>query len=152
MVGRMRDSPRQHPGIRAIDVEELRRLLEPFVGLLGECRASDILAALGKVPDVDKAFGDTTVRWVKQAIATSGRGADEIVADVSKTLKATPEPKKAGQALDVLIDGLGSLPADDRAKAIEEFQHADDVALTQRQRRRGDVDPETRIRRQPDFG
>jgi putative heme-binding domain-containing protein len=86
---------------------------------LADDRGKDILAALDQIKDVDKSFGDTTVRWIKQAIASSGRGAEQIVADVKKTLKSDPEPKKAGQALDTLIDSISYLGLDDRAKAVD---------------------------------
>jgi putative heme-binding domain-containing protein len=38
---------------------------------------------------------------------------------VKKTLKASPEPKKAGQALDTLIDSISHVGLDDRAKAVD---------------------------------
>jgi putative membrane-bound dehydrogenase-like protein len=88
--------------------------LRPLAATRGEA----ILAGLAALPDVDKSFGDTTVKWVKQAIATSGNGADAIVTEVSRAIKAAKEPKKAAQALDTLIDGLASLPPEQRARKI----------------------------------
>ncbi|HEX8913000.1 MAG TPA: PVC-type heme-binding CxxCH protein [Humisphaera sp.] len=89
--------------------------LRPLV----EKRGKDILTALEATPTAQQAFGDTTVKWVKQAIATSGRGAEDIVAEVLGNIKKTPEPKKAGQALDTLIDGLAHLPIVERANAVK---------------------------------
>ncbi|QOV88666.1 PVC-type heme-binding CxxCH protein [Humisphaera borealis] len=86
---------------------------------LAESKGQAILDGLAAIPDVEKAFGETTVKWIKQAIATSGKGADAIVGEVVKNLKASPEPKKAGQAMATLVDGLASLPIEDRAKAIK---------------------------------
>lgn len=86
---------------------------------LAEKRGQAILDGLAQIDGVEKAFGETTVKWVKQAIATSGRGADAVVAEVVKSLKSSPEAKKAGQALATLVDGLSNLPIEDRAKAVK---------------------------------
>jgi putative membrane-bound dehydrogenase-like protein len=86
---------------------------------LAEKRGGDILAGLSASPEIEKNFGDTTVKWIKQTIASSGAGAAAIIADVSKNVKTTTTPGKAAQAFDTLIDGLANLPIADRAKAID---------------------------------
>lgn len=83
-----------------------------------EKRGNDILSGLSASPDIEKNFGDTTVKWIKQTIANSGAGAAAIIADVSKNVKTTTTPGKAAQAFDTLIDGLANLPIAERAKAI----------------------------------
>jgi len=83
-------------------------------------KGKEILEALAAIPDVEKGFGETTVKWIKLAIATSGKGAQDVVNEVVKNLKSNPEARKAGQALATLVDGLSNLPIEDRAKAIKD--------------------------------
>ena len=86
---------------------------------LAATRGKEILEAIAANPTAEKAFADSTVKWIKQTIATSGKGSDAVIADVLRTIKKTPEPAKAGPALDTLIDGLAQLPIEERAKAVQ---------------------------------
>lgn len=98
-------------------------------------RGKDVLAALAAAPGADN-FAETTAKWVKQAIATSGKGADDLVAEAAKALNAAKNAKSAGQALEALSDGLAGIPTRERAKAVtkpvrdvvEKYVASDDLA------------------------
>jgi putative heme-binding domain-containing protein len=92
--------------------------LKPLVGT----RAKEILAMLGSNPTIEKAFGKTTVAWVKQAINAGGRTPKEVVAELSKVV--TGEKLSfdlAAERLQDVIDSVGTagLKGEERAALFD---------------------------------
>jgi putative heme-binding domain-containing protein len=79
----------------------------------------ELLAFIEANPGVEKAFGDSVVRWLREGIAQMGLSPAEIVATVEPLLKkSNSDAKRTAQSIQGVINALSQagLSRDERAK------------------------------------
>jgi putative heme-binding domain-containing protein len=90
---------------------------------LGLQHGKAILSFFDASPAVEKSFGDTVVRWMREGVATSGMSPAEIVATLGPALaKPDADVRRTRQAMQGVINALGQLGLkhDERAKLFDD--------------------------------